>query len=108
MRTAGFVVAIVVVLAANSLPSFAASWVKGTSYDEGNEKAEGKRDADAAEGIFSRRWVDANNLGLSCAAWSRAQKQSDTSSSKTQISAYDLHIRQQYDWQGRELARIDR
>ncbi|MHC4060188.1 MAG: nucleoside triphosphate pyrophosphohydrolase family protein [Planctomycetota bacterium] len=102
MRTTVFVLAIVVVLATSGLPSFAESWVKRTRYDEGHEKTEGKRDADAAGGIFSRRWVDANNLGLSCAAWSRAQKQLDTSSSKPQITAYDLHVKQRYDWHGRE------
>ena len=102
MKTTAFILAAAVVFTASFSTSLARSWVKGTSYGEGDEKAEGKRDADAAEGIFSRRWVDANNLGLSCAAWSRAQKQSDTSGTKNQITAYDLHIKQRYDWQGRQ------
>ena len=101
MRTVKSILVVAVILGGLISTSSGSSWVKGTTYSHGQEEAQGIRDKNAAVGIFSRRWAGDDNAGVSCAAWSRATKDQHGSSNKPRINAYDLYIKQRYDWPGR-------
>jgi hypothetical protein len=103
MRTKLIVPVSIVSLFTNIPGLFAGTWVKKTTFDEGrnysrSEITNEKTPESSREGLFMRRWTDANDTGISMVAWAQTEKKSKISDGEIYGNTSGQYIHQSYNW----------
>ncbi len=82
---------------------FAGEWIKKTTFYEGRNNSRSeitneKTPESSREGLFMQRWTDANDTGVSMAAWVQNEKKSKVSDGEIYGNTSGQYIHQSYNW----------